>query len=72
MERSGTRGELFLQDLEGAGLRRAFALGFVEDLLAKAQVLGGGFDVFVGADVLEGAFEGHLERRVELNAFAVA
>src|SRR5687768_12612483 len=64
-------GGLFLDDFDDAALGSAFALGFVEDFLAEAQVFRSGFDVLVGADVLEGALEGELEWWLELDAFAV-
>src|SRR6266513_188382 len=57
--------------LDRPSLLRAFALGFVEDFLAQAQVLRRGFDVFVRTDVFQRAFQTELERRIELNAFAV-
>src|SRR5438132_10145520 len=57
--------------LDRSTLLRAFALGLVEDFLAQAQVLRRGFDVFVRTDVFQRAFQTELERRIELNAFAV-
>ncbi len=66
------RGSDQFDDFGGAALGVAAALIFVEDFFAEAQVLGGGFDVFVGADVFQGAFEGEFERRGELDALAIA
>jgi hypothetical protein len=48
------------------------ALVFVEDLFAEAQACGRGFDELVGSNVFERALEAHLDRRVELDALAVA
>src|SRR5438034_4280070 len=64
----GSVGDDFLRAL----LRGAFALVFVEDFLAQTEVFWRGFDVFVRADVFQGAFEGKFQRRVELDALAVA
>src|ERR1051326_3825760 len=54
-----------------ASLGGALALGLVEQLLAQAQVFGRSLDIFVRSNVLEGAFERHFKRRIELDALAV-
>src|SRR6266446_7383012 len=48
---------LFLDNLGRPALRGALALVFVQDLFAQPQVLWRRFQIFVGADVFEGAFE---------------
>jgi len=51
------------QDSSGDGLRHlrcgTFARGGIEDLLSQPQGLRRGFDVFVGCDEFERAFEAH-------------
>src|SRR5690242_7189144 len=71
---TGTRGarpSLCGDGFDGASLGGAFALIFVEDFFAEAKVLRRRFDVFVRADVFEGAFEGHFQRGIKLDALAV-
>ena len=53
----GKRLNLFGDYLDGASLGGAFALSFVEDFLSQPEILWGGFYVFVGADVFQGALE---------------
>ena len=59
-------------ELDLAALLGTLAGVLIEHLLAEAQALGRGLDVFVDVDVLEGALEAELERGVELDALAVA
>src|SRR5665213_1323285 len=54
------------------GLRGAFALVFVQDFFAQAEVLRRRLHVFVRPDVFQGAFERHFQWRIELNSFAIA
>ena len=44
----------------------------IEDALAQADVERGGYDEFVGIDVLDGAFEGEAQRWGELGGFVLA
>jgi hypothetical protein len=44
----------------------AFAGCGVENFFAEAEIFWRGFDVFVGGDVFERAFERHFQRRFEL------
>ncbi len=60
------------QSLGGGGVGRAFARVGVENPLAQAERFWRDLDVLVGADILDRTLETHLERRVELDAFAVA
>jgi hypothetical protein len=65
-------GRSTFNNLGRPALRGAFAFVFVEFFFAEAQIFWRGFHVLVGADVFQRAFEGHLERRRERNAFAIA
>src|SRR5512133_2492627 len=58
-------------NLHSPALCGSLALRFIKDLLPQPQVLGGGFHVFVRANVFQGTLQRHLQRRVELNALAV-
>lgn len=55
---------LFYDDFVNTALRGAFALVFVQDFFSQPQGLGRGFDVFVRADVFEGALKGKAQGRV--------
>ena len=46
---------LFLDELDHARFLGAFPLVLVQDLLAQAQVMGRGLDVFVDVDVFQRA-----------------
>src|SRR6266567_6433302 len=61
-----------LDEPEHARFLSALTLGFIEELLAQAQVLGRGLNVFVQVDVFQRPFQAELERGLELDAFAVA
>src|SRR5690348_17822284 len=50
-------GWLFCENLDHARFFGAFALGLVEYLFTEPEILRGGFDVFVGTNVFQGAFE---------------
>src|SRR5438128_5872415 len=67
-----TRCLLLRHHLDRPALLRAFALVLVEDFFAEPKIFRRRFHVFVRADVFQCAFEGQLQRRVELDAFAVA
>ena len=49
-----------------------FSHGRIKDPFSQAQYFGGKFDKFIRCDVFDGALEGKLNRRGELDAFAFA